>query len=94
MPCGLGSRILRGRRCTLPAAPWHQQTARCRRRQASEEFKTYPICFFYIDIGKVQTAELYVAIDRTSKFAFVQNSVNPRLNTQNHNLILSRTPQS
>src|SRR6202047_3783972 len=41
-----------------------------------KEFKTYPIGFFHIDIAEVQTAEgklyLYVAIDRTSKFAFVQ----------------------
>ena len=39
-------------------------------------FKSYPIGFFHIDIAEVQTAEgklyLYVAIDRTSKFAFVQ----------------------
>jgi transposase InsO family protein len=41
-----------------------------------KKFKTYPIGFFHIDIAEVQTAEgklyLYVAIDRTSKFAFVQ----------------------
>ena len=41
-----------------------------------KKFKTYPIGYFYIDIAEVQTAEgklyLYVAIDRTSKFAFVQ----------------------
>src|ERR1700733_5498563 len=40
------------------------------------KFKTYPIGFFHIDIAEVQTAEgklyLFVAIDRTSKFAFVQ----------------------
>jgi transposase InsO family protein len=40
------------------------------------KFKAYPICYFHIDIAEVQTAEgklyLYVAIDRTSKFAFVQ----------------------
>ena len=39
-------------------------------------FKTYPIGYFHIDIAEVQTAEgklyLYVAIDCTSKFAFVQ----------------------
>jgi transposase InsO family protein len=37
-------------------------------------FKAYPIGFFHIDIAEVQTAEgklyLFVAIDRTSKFAF------------------------
>jgi transposase InsO family protein len=41
-----------------------------------KKFKTYPIGYFHIDIAEVQTAEgklyLYVAIDRTSKFAFVQ----------------------
>ena len=40
------------------------------------KFKRYPIGFFHIDIAEVQTAEgklyLFVAIDRTSKFAFVQ----------------------
>jgi transposase InsO family protein len=39
-------------------------------------FKSYPIGYFHIDIAEVQTAQgklyLYVAIDRTSKFAFVQ----------------------
>ena len=38
--------------------------------------KAHPIGFFHIDIAEVQTAEgklyLFVAIDRTSKFAFVQ----------------------
>ena len=41
-----------------------------------KKFKTYPVGFFHIDIAEVQTVEgklyLYVAIDRTSKFAFVQ----------------------
>jgi transposase InsO family protein len=41
-----------------------------------KKFKAYPIGFFHIDIAEVQTAEgklyLYVAIDRTSKFAVVQ----------------------
>ena len=40
------------------------------------KFKAYPIGYFHIDIAEVQTAEgklyLYVAIDRTSKFTFVQ----------------------
>jgi transposase InsO family protein len=40
------------------------------------KFNSYPIGYFHIDIAEVQTAEgklyLYVAIDRTSKFAFVQ----------------------
>jgi transposase-like protein len=41
-----------------------------------KKFKTYPIGYFHIDIAEVRTAEgklyLYVGIDRTSKFAFVQ----------------------
>lgn len=41
-----------------------------------QRFKPYPIGFFYIDIVEVQTAEgklyLFVAIDRTSKFAFAR----------------------
>ncbi len=41
-----------------------------------KKFKTYPIGYFHIDIAEVRTGEgklyLFVAIDRTSKFAFVQ----------------------
>ena len=41
-----------------------------------QRFKRYPIGFFHIDIAEVQTAEgklyLFVAIDRTSKFAVAQ----------------------
>jgi transposase InsO family protein len=40
------------------------------------KFKRYPIGFFHIDIAEVRTEEgrlyLFVAIDRTSKFAFAQ----------------------
>lgn len=40
------------------------------------KFKRYPIGYFHIDIAQVQTAEgklqLFVAIDRTSKFAFAR----------------------
>ncbi len=40
------------------------------------KFKAYPIGYFHIDIAELRTAEgklyLFVAIDRTSKFAFVQ----------------------
>jgi transposase InsO family protein len=43
-----------------------------------KQFKAYPIGFFHIDIAEVQTADgklyLFVAIDRTSKFAFVHPS--------------------
>src|SRR5512140_3581712 len=45
-------------------------------KPAKKKFKAYPIGFFHIDIAELQTAEgklyLFVAIDRTSKFAFVQ----------------------
>lgn len=45
-------------------------------KPTKRKFKRYPIGYFHIDIAEVQTAEgklhLYVAIDRTSKFAFVQ----------------------
>jgi len=41
-----------------------------------KKFKSYPIGYFHIDIAEVRTAEgklyLYVAIDRTSKFAYAQ----------------------
>jgi transposase InsO family protein len=41
-----------------------------------KKFKAYPIGYIHIDIAEVQTAEgklyLYVAIDRTSKYAVVQ----------------------
>ena len=40
------------------------------------KFKTYPIGYFHIDIAEVRTQEgklyLFVAIDRTSKFAFIE----------------------
>jgi IS30 family transposase len=45
-------------------------------KPAKKKFKSYPIGYFHIDIAEVQTAEgklyLFVAVDRTSKFAFVQ----------------------
>jgi transposase InsO family protein len=46
------------------------------RRPARKKFKSYPIGYFHIDIAELQTAEgklyLFVAIDRTSKFAYVE----------------------
>ena len=40
------------------------------------KFKSYPIGYFHIDIAEVRTAQgklyLLVAIDRTSKFTFVE----------------------
>src|SRR4249919_489684 len=45
-------------------------------KPAKKAFKAYPVGFFHIDIAEVQTAQgklfLFVAIDRTSKFAFAQ----------------------
>jgi transposase InsO family protein len=45
-------------------------------KQPKKKFKAYPIGYFHIDIAEVQTAEgklyLFVAIDRTSKFAYVE----------------------
>lgn len=45
-------------------------------KSALKTFKQYPIGYFHIDIAEVRTAEgklcLFVAIDRTSKFAFVR----------------------
>jgi hypothetical protein len=45
-------------------------------KPARRKFKSYPIGFFHIDIAEVRTEQgklyLYVAVDRTSKFAFVQ----------------------
>lgn len=45
-------------------------------KPAKKKFKSYPIGFFHIDIAEVQTAEgklyLFVAVDRTSKFAFAR----------------------
>jgi hypothetical protein len=42
-------------------------------KQAKKKFKVYPIGFFHMDIAEVRTGEgklyLFVAIDRTSKFA-------------------------
>jgi len=45
-------------------------------KQPKKKFKTYPIGFFHIDLAEVRTEEgklhLFVAIDRTSKFAFAK----------------------
>jgi transposase InsO family protein len=45
-------------------------------KPAKMKFKSYPIGYFHIDISEVQAAQgklyLFVAIDRTSKFAFAQ----------------------
>ena len=45
-------------------------------KPSKKKFKTYPIGFFHIDIAEVRTEQgklhLFVAIDRTSKFAFAE----------------------
>ncbi|WAT13598.1 IS481 family transposase [Xanthomonas fragariae] len=45
-------------------------------KAAKKRFKSYPIGYFHIDIAEVHTAEgklyLFVAIDRTSKFALTE----------------------
>ena len=47
-----------------------------RSRATKKKFKAYPLGYFHVDIAEVQTTEgklyLFVAIDRTSKFAFVE----------------------
>src|SRR3982074_1696031 len=62
---------------SLPAASRHSRLPEVEgAKPQKKKFKVYPIGFFHIDIAEVQTAEgklyLYVAIDRTRKFAFVQ----------------------
>ncbi|WP_066565796.1 IS481 family transposase [Snodgrassella sp. CFCC 13594] len=45
-------------------------------KPSKKRFKSYPIGYFHIDIAEMQTAQgklyLFVAIDRTSKFAFTE----------------------
>ena len=45
-------------------------------KASKRRFRNYPIGYFHIDIAEVRTGEgklyLFVAVDRTSKFAFVQ----------------------
>jgi len=45
-------------------------------RPAKKKFKAYPIGYFHIDVAEVHTKEgrlyLFVAIDRTSKFAYAE----------------------
>src|SRR5947208_2260677 len=45
-------------------------------KPSRRKFKAYPIGYFHIDIAEVRTADgrlyLFVAIDRTSKFAFTE----------------------
>jgi transposase InsO family protein len=45
-------------------------------RHLKKKFKTYPIGYFHLDIAEVRTGEgklyLFVAVDRTSKFVYVE----------------------
>ena len=45
-------------------------------KPARRKFKSYPIGYFHIDIAEVRTEQgklhMFVAIDRTSKFAFIE----------------------
>lgn len=45
-------------------------------RPAKKKFKTYQIGYFHIDVAEVRTEQgklhMFIAIDRTSKFAFVE----------------------
>jgi hypothetical protein len=45
-------------------------------KPARKKFKSYPIGYFHVDIAEVRTEQgklhMFVAIDRTSKFAFVE----------------------
>ncbi|EQB98382.1 transposase [Photorhabdus temperata subsp. temperata M1021] len=51
--------------------PWHEK-----------KFKRYPIGYFHIDITEVRTVEgklnLFTAIDRTSKFVYVERKARAR----------------
>jgi len=53
-------------------------------KPTKQPFKRYPIGYFHIDIAEVRTDEgklhLFVAVDRTSKFAFAQ--LHPAANVQ------------
>ena len=50
-------------------------------KASKKPFKVYPIGYFHIDIAEVHTEEgklhLFVAIDRTSKFAFARLDEQP-----------------
>jgi hypothetical protein len=65
------------RAAPLSAAPRHRRLPEIEDdKPARKKFKPYPLGYFHIDIPKAKTAEgklyLFVAIDRTSKFAFTQ----------------------
>jgi transposase InsO family protein len=61
---------------SLPAAPWDLKAAVEGEASPKRKFKANPIGYFHIDIAEVRTAQgklyLIVAIDRASKFAYVE----------------------
>ena len=77
MPFSRQSHIYSFIPASLPSTPWDLAAAR---RDGDKpyrsRFKAYPIGYFHIDIAEVRTAEgrlyLFVAIDRTTKFAFAE----------------------
>ncbi|MCK1741088.1 DDE-type integrase/transposase/recombinase [Bradyrhizobium sp. 139] len=59
------------------AASWNQSSARgAGEKPARQPFKQYPIGYFRVDIAEVRIQEgklrLFMAVDRTLKFAFAQ----------------------
>ena len=56
-------------------------------KPTKQKFRSYPIGYFHLDIAEVRTEEgklyLFVAIDRTSKFAYAElhNKANRRTAT-------------
>lgn len=64
---------------SLPAAPRHQPPADVEGdKPAKKKFKSHPIGYFHIDVAEVRTEQgklhMFVAIDRTSKFPFVETA--------------------
>lgn len=62
---------------SLPSTPGHLSASDVEDgKGVKRKFKAYPIGYFHVDIAEVRTAEcrlyLFVAIDRTSKFAFTE----------------------
>ena len=74
-PCGNDSSPYSIVSASVPQTPRHQPAAGDRWREGREE-TLQTVSTFHIDIAEVQTVEgklyLYVAVDRTSKFTFVQ----------------------
>jgi hypothetical protein len=71
MPCNPRSHTYRARPCIVAISAI--ASAAC---PARKTFKKYPLGYFHLDIAEVRTEEgklyLFVAIDRTSKFAYAE----------------------